>query len=108
MDPVATCRPCSSLHPSGRGHKHSCACSHAVCEGSCSVHVCDGHIWEVSQAQYFLTVEAGTSLSPQIQVWDFTFRSPGMPFIGRHPHCKLQRVRISTGLSLKHGLGIIK
>lgn len=31
--------------------------------------------------QNLLTVEAGTSPSPQTQAWDFPFRSPSKPFL---------------------------
>lgn len=85
MDHVATSKLCSSFHPSGTRHKHSCASSRDVCDGNCSVHACEGDVWEVSQAQDLLTVEAGTSPSPQTQAWDFPFRSPNKPFFGRHP-----------------------
>lgn len=100
MDHVATSKPCRSLHPFGTRRKHSCASSRDVCDGNCSVHACDRDVWEVSQAPDLLTVEAGTSLSPQTQAWDFPFTSPSKPLFGRHPHCRLQGVRISAGLSL--------
>lgn len=64
MDHAATSRPCSSLHPSATRHKHSCASSGDVCDENCSIHGCEGDVWEVSQAQDLLRVEAGTSLSP--------------------------------------------
>lgn len=108
MDHVGTSRPCSCLYPSGTRHKHSCASSHDGRDGNCSVCACEGDVWKVSQAQDLLTVEAGTSSSPLTQAWGFPFRSPGKPFFDRHPHCRLQGVRISAGLSLKHSLGTIK
>lgn len=72
------------------------------------VHGRERDIWEVRQTQDLL-VESDTACPPPPKSsTGFSLWRSWEALSGRHPHCRQQQFGISAGLSLKHGLGIIK